>query len=84
VTDAVPWPFAGRVAGLIAGKHPLAESYHHEHLATNLSAIVAQANSLVTAETGLSLPGDPDVVLVSRKEWVERNIAARDGAPVPA
>jgi coenzyme F420 biosynthesis associated uncharacterized protein len=84
VTDAVPWPFAGRVAGLIAGRHPLSESYHQEHLATDLRAIVAQANSLVTAETGLSLPGDPDVVLVSRKEWVERNIAVFQHILAPA
>jgi coenzyme F420 biosynthesis associated uncharacterized protein len=76
VSDAVPWPFAGRVAGLIAGSHPLATSYHSEHLAADLQSIVLRANALVTAETGLSLPGDPQVALVSRREWVERNIAA--------
>ena len=84
MTDDVPWPFAGRVAGLVAGRHPLSESYHRDHLATDLSAIVAQANSLVTAETGLSLPGSPEVVLVTRKEWVERNIAAFQHILAPA
>ncbi|MFP5331470.1 MAG: zinc-dependent metalloprotease [Acidimicrobiia bacterium] len=76
MTDEVPWPFAGRVAGLIAGSHPLAESYHRDHLEAQLAEIVVRANALVTAETGLPLPGDPDVVIVSRKEWVERNIAS--------
>lgn len=76
MSDEVPWPFAGRVAGLIAGSHPLSESYHVDHLAFQLTEVVAHANALVTAETGLSLPGDPGVVLVSRQEWVERNIAS--------
>lgn len=76
MTDAVPWPFAGRIAGLIAGSHPLAEGYHTEHLLSELRTAAARANRLVTAETGLALPGDPDVILVSRREWVERNIAS--------
>ena len=76
MSDAVPWPFAGRVAGLIAGSHPLSHTYHHDHLGADLQTIVLRANALVTAETGLALPGDPDVVLVSRQEWVERNIAS--------
>ena len=76
MSDEVPWPFAGRVAGLIAGSHPLAASYHTEHLAGQLTEVVAHANALVTAETGLPLPGDPSVVVVSRQEWVERNIAS--------
>lgn len=76
MTDEVPWPFAGRVAGLIAGSHPLAESYHRDHLEAQLAEVVVRANALVTAETRLPLPGDPEVVIVSRKEWVERNIAS--------
>ena len=75
MSDSVPWPFAGRVAGLIAGSHPLSSTYHAEHLADELGRVVSRANALVTAETGLTLPGDPDVVLVSRQQWVERNIA---------
>ena len=76
MSEDVPWPFAGRVAGLIAGSHPLAQSYHSQHLVSDLQSIVARANTMVTTETGLLLPGDPDVVLVTRKEWVERNIAS--------
>lgn len=76
MSDAVPWPFAGRVAGLIAGSHPLSHTYHVDQLRTDLESIVVRANALVTAETGLPLPGDPEVVLVSRREWVERNIAS--------
>ena len=76
MTESVPWPFAGRVGALVAGSHPLADSYHHEHLSTELGPIVSEACRLVTAETGLALPDDPTVVLVSRREWVERNVAS--------
>ncbi len=76
MSDSVPWPFAGRVAGLIAGSHPLSGSYHLQHLEDDLGVIVGRANALVTAETGLALPGDPQVVVVSRRDWVERNIAS--------
>lgn len=72
----VPWPFAGRVAGLIAGDYPLADSYHIEHLELTLPEMVGRANAMVEAETRLQLPGAPEVAVVSRRDWVERNIAA--------
>jgi len=64
------------VGGLVAGTHPLTESYLAEHLASDLSSIVERANGMVMAETGLRPVGTPTVVLVSRRQWVERNIAA--------
>lgn len=73
---AVPWEFAGRIGGLIAGDHPLWRSYHAEHLALTLPPIVERANRLVAAETGLDVPGSPTVTVVDRRGWVERNIAA--------
>lgn len=84
MSQDVPWPFAGRVAGLIAGTHPLSQSYHTQHLATDLQSIVTRANAMVTTETGLTLPGDADVVLVTRKQWVERNIASFQHILAPA
>ena len=87
MTDELPWPFAGRVAGLIAGEYELAGSYHFEHLADTLPAVVARASEMVVEATGLELPGAPDVAVVSRREWVERNIGgytAMVGDSLPA
>lgn len=84
MTDAVPWPFAGRVGGLVAGSHPLAGTYHVEQLERELSSIVRRASEMVSAETGLMLPGSPTVALVSRREWVERNVASFQGILEPA
>ncbi len=74
MTEELPWPFAGRVAGLIAGEHDLARSYHFQHLASTMPSVVAEASAMVTAATGLELPGDPSVAVVTRREWVERNL----------
>ncbi len=74
MTDELPWPFAGRVAGLIAGEYELAGSYHFEHLAESLPDVVASASSMVVEATGLELPGAPAVAVVSRRDWVDRNI----------
>lgn len=76
MTSELPWPFAGRVAGLVAGEYPLAGSYHTGALAAALPSFVARADQLVAEETGLSLPGAPEVAAVSRREWVERNLAS--------
>jgi len=70
-----PWPFAGRVAGLVGRTYELAESYHAEHLASEMPGIVRAANEMVEHETRLLLPGAPDVIVVDRRMWAERNIA---------
>ena len=84
MTGELPWPFAGRVAGLVAGSHPLDGSYHLDHLAGRLPGIVERANRLVAAETGLELPGAPEVAVVSRREWIDRNIASFQHLLAPA
>lgn len=84
MTEGIPWPFAGRVAGLVAGDHPFADGPLAEHLASDLPAIVARAGELVEAETRLPLSGDPEVVLVSRPEWAARNVSAFERMLAPA
>lgn len=74
-TDEGPWPFAGRIAGLVGRTYGLADSYHFDHLVAEMPPIVAAANEMVSTETGLPLPGRPDVIIVDRREWAERNIA---------
>lgn len=70
-----PWPFAGRVAGLVGRTYELAESYHLDHLVAEMPEVVRTANDLVEEETRLPVPGAPDVVVVDRRTWAERNIA---------
>lgn len=84
MTASIPWPFAQRIGGLVAGAHPLAGSYHIEQLASTLPAVVAAANEAVAEETGLDLAGLPEVAVVSRREWVERNISAFSSMLEPA
>lgn len=84
MTEGIPWPFAGRVAGLVAGDDPLAAGPLTDHLRSDLPGIVSRAGALVEAETGFSLPGSPDVAIVSRSEWAERNIASFQAMLAPA
>ncbi len=84
MTDEVPWPFAGRVAGLVAGSYPLGLSYHTEQLRSSLPPIAGRANLLVAESTGLELPGAPEVIVVGRRDWAERNIAAFSKLMEPA
>ncbi len=84
MSTAIPWPFAKRVGGLVAGSHPLAGSYHIEHLEASLPRVVCQANEAVAGETGLDLPGSPEVIVVSRRDWVERNVSVFSSMLEPA
>jgi coenzyme F420 biosynthesis associated uncharacterized protein len=70
------WAFAGRVAGLVARDYPLAQSYHLDHLSTEMDGIVRRANDMVAESTGLAVPGMPQVAIVDRRQWVERNLAS--------
>ena len=38
--------------------------------------LTQQVSSLVTAATGLDLPGDPTTIVIGREEWIERNVAS--------
>ncbi|MGH8873652.1 MAG: zinc-dependent metalloprotease [Acidimicrobiia bacterium] len=76
MTGQVPWPLAVRVAGRVVGSYPLADSYHAQHLLAQLGPIVERAGELVAGETGLAPPGAPGVAVVSRLEWVDRNVAS--------
>lgn len=74
-TSTINWSVAAPVATRVAGNYPLADTYHSVHLQNTLPEIVKRAALMVTAETGLSTPGDPDVMVVSRADWAKRNLA---------
>ena len=74
-----PWPLAGRVAGRLAGSHPLADSYHFDALRDSARDLLASVEALVVAETGLVVPPIGDVLVVDRVEWAERAIGTFAG-----
>ncbi len=73
----VDWPLAERVALRVAGREPLAESYHYRSLAPDFAELTAQAEDLVAATTGLrSISGPARAKVVDRADWVRANLAS--------
>ncbi|HEX9258047.1 MAG TPA: zinc-dependent metalloprotease [Acidimicrobiales bacterium] len=73
----VDWNLAERVAVRLAGREPFAQSYHASSLEPDLAELVAQAEELVEATTGLrSLQGPARARLVDRAGWIRANIAS--------
>lgn len=69
-------PSEGRLVSRIAGTYPLADTYHLESLRSDMVDITNRVSELIPGATGLELPGQPETVIVSRSEWVERNVAS--------
>jgi len=80
----VHWPLASRVAGRLAGSYPLEASYHFDLLARQAPGLVDRAAELASAETGLPWVGDPEVAVVTRKEWADANLGAFGALLAPA
>lgn len=80
----VDWKLAVSVADRVAGSYPLEGTYHEARLARQAPALVERASDLVAAETRLSPEGQPDVAVVSRREWVETNISSFTRLLAPA
>ena len=74
MTATIPWESAAGIAARLAGSHPLAESYHYDALARQAPELVYRAADLVAEETGLEGDGRPDVAVIGRSEWVDRNL----------
>lgn len=72
----VDWGTATAVASRFSGEYPLAGTYHERKFALTAPGHVARASELVTVETGLELPGAPNVEVITRAQWVDTNIAA--------
>lgn len=74
MTDHIPWSVAADIAGRVAGRYPLGNTYHEHLLRSQAPEFVHRAGQLVEEETGLPGPGAPEIAVVSRAEWAERNI----------
>ena len=83
-SSSLDWRLANRVASRMAGSYPLEGTYHETRYASQAAAMVERASDLVEAETGLSALGAPEVAVVSRREWVDNNIASFSSLLAPA
>lgn len=82
--SAVSLPLAARLASRVAGTHPLADTYLADQMAEELAAATALASTLVAGATRLPVPPAGEAVVVSRVEWVERNLAVLAHLLAPA
>jgi len=82
--STIHWPLAARVAGRMAGTHPLEGTYHYAALARLAPELVERAAILAAEETGLPWGGSPAVRVVTRVEWAEANISAFGRLLAPA
>src|SRR4051794_14316416 len=77
MSGAVDWELAQRVAVRVAGREPFSESYHYDSLEPDFAELTAQAEALVTAETGLvSLAGPARARVTNRAGWIGANVAS--------
>jgi coenzyme F420 biosynthesis associated uncharacterized protein len=76
VVSPVDWDLAERVAVRVAGREPLADSYHYQRLTSDFVEVTAQAEQLVERATGLvSAAGPARARVVDRADWVRANLA---------
>ena len=73
--SAVRWSTATSIAGRLSGTYPLEDSYHFALLERQAPELVSRAAALVEEETGLVGPGQPDVEVITRRQWAETNVS---------
>jgi coenzyme F420 biosynthesis associated uncharacterized protein len=74
---AIDWALAERIGVKLAGREPLAASYHYASVAPSFAEQTPLAETLVTAQTGLVSNLGPAVgAVVDRADWIRANIAS--------
>jgi coenzyme F420 biosynthesis associated uncharacterized protein len=75
----IDWAVAQRVAVRVAGREPLAASYHYDRLTADFAEATTEAEELVAEATGLrSASGPARARVVGRDGWVRANLASFD------
>jgi coenzyme F420 biosynthesis associated uncharacterized protein len=69
----VDWGTARNTSKRFAGEYPLADTYHAHRFQLQAPDLVARASQLVAESTGLEIPGQPEVGVISRHDWVVTN-----------
>ncbi len=64
------------MAARVAGSHPLDGTYVLDRLVSDMAAYTSQASGMVTEATRLPAADAASVEVVSRVEWVDRNLAS--------
>lgn len=73
----ISWETAESVAIRVAGREPLASSYHYDSLEPDFTELTALAEELVAEATGLrSLAGPARARVTDREGWIRANIAS--------
>lgn len=72
--EPVDWILARRVAGVVAGREPLADSYLADSLRADFTDVTPRAEALVAEHTGLVPPTPARASVLGRAEWVDANI----------
>lgn len=72
----IDWDTARSISKRFSGGYPLAGTYHEHKFALQAPDLVARASDLVAHETGLEIPGQPEVSVISRHDWVDINADA--------
>ncbi len=77
MAEPVDWGLAERVAKRVSGHEPFLDSYHYRSLEPELTDLTAQAEELVTAETGMKpMSGPARAQVATRAGWVAANVAS--------
>jgi coenzyme F420 biosynthesis associated uncharacterized protein len=77
MAELISWETAASAATWVARRQPPLTSYERRALETDFEELTAEAEELVTAETGLrSLAGPARARLVDRPQWVGANVAS--------
>ncbi|MDP8955086.1 MAG: zinc-dependent metalloprotease [Actinomycetota bacterium] len=77
MADPIGWDVAEKVAVRIAGREPLADSYHADSLGPDFAELTAEAEALVAEATGLeSMAGPARARVTDRAGWVRANLAS--------
>ncbi|MDQ3293955.1 MAG: zinc-dependent metalloprotease [Actinomycetota bacterium] len=75
--EVVDWALAERIAVRVSGRSTFAGSYHADSLVPDFEELTAEAEQLVTAETGLvSQAGPARARVTDRAGWVRANVAS--------
>lgn len=64
------------MAARMAGTHPLSGTYLVDQLRAEMGPTTVSASEMVTDATRLAAPAAADVAIVSRLDWVNRNLAS--------
>ena len=77
MTSPVAWDLAEKVAVRVAGREPLADSYHFASLEADFAETTAEAEELVAEVTGLrSALGPARARVTDRAGWIHANVAS--------